>query len=188
MYLQGGTMLIEEIMTKNVITVDCNKTVLDACKTFSKRRVGSLVAMEGKMIVGIITERDIVNEMILAKGDPKTTLVKEIMSTNIKTIHALTPIEKAVDIMKENNIKKLPVVLNNEIVGIVTVTDISRALAFFTDTIKKLSFFYERNKEQIEKIIADWDQIISTLKPFEEYKGITEREEKKEIKIPNDTF
>ena len=157
-------MLVKEIMTKNVITIDCNATILDACKTFSKNKVGCLVVMDKNLIVGILTERDIVEEVILAKGDPKNTKVMDIMSTNIKTIHALASVEKAVEIMKSNNIKKLPVILNNEIVGIVTVTDMSRALAYFANTIQKLSLFYERNKEYLEKIVISVPFIVPSIR------------------------
>ena len=59
--------------------------------------------------------------------DPEKTRIDEIMSTDIKTIHALDKIEKALDIMKEFKIKKLPVVSGDRIIGIVTVTDISNA-------------------------------------------------------------
>ena len=58
--------------------------------------------------------------------DPEKTEVGDIMSPDIKTVHTLEKLEKAIKIMKENNIKKLPVVQNNEIAGIITVIDISR--------------------------------------------------------------
>ena len=63
------------------------------------------------------------------------TKIEEIMSKNIKTIHATAPVEKAADIMKKNRIKKLPVILNNEIVGIITVTDIANILPNFSKEI-----------------------------------------------------
>jgi predicted transcriptional regulator len=67
--------------------------------------------------------------------NPKKTKVKDIMTKNIKTIHSTTSIEKAAEIMKKNRIKKLPVIRNNEIVGIVTVTDIANILPNFSKTM-----------------------------------------------------
>lgn len=160
-------MLVQEIMTKNVVTIDCNETVLNACKTYKKHKVGCLVVMDKKIIVGIITERDIIERSILKGKDPKKTKVRDIMSTNIKTIHALASLEKASAIMKENNIKKLPVILNNEIVGIITETDLSRSIQTITEIFDKLAESYESNKEIIEEMMVEWAAIISSLKNYQ---------------------
>ncbi|KYK21790.1 hypothetical protein AYK21_04540 [Thermoplasmatales archaeon SG8-52-2] len=157
-------MLVEEVMTRNVVTIDSNDTVYDACKTYSEIKVGSLVVMNRDMIVGIITERDIIERAILQKKNPTKTKIREIMSPHIKTIHALAPIEKAVQIMKENNIKKLPVILNNDIVGIITETDISQTVEFFSEALEELTKLYNESKEDIEKILERWGNILYNLK------------------------
>ena len=161
-------MLVEEVMTKNVVNIDCNETVFNACKRYSEHRVGCLVVMDNKIIVGIITERDTIERIILANQDPKTTKVREIMSQNIKTIHSLAPLQKAAQIMKENNIKKLPVILNNEIVGIITVTDISRAISAFSKMLDDLTQSYEKNRKTIEDTMEEWGAIINNLKHYRE--------------------
>lgn len=120
-------MLVREVMTKKVITIDANETVFDACIKYRDHKVGCLVVVENNICVGIVTERDLIERTICKNRDPHTTKVKDIMSRNVKTIHALDTLEKAIEIMKENNIKKLPVIVENKIVGIITVTDISRA-------------------------------------------------------------
>ena len=157
-------MLVEEVMTKNIVDVDCNNTVYDACKKKKKKKVGSLVVKDKDIIVGIITERDTIEKVILQNKNPKETKVSEIMTPNIKTIHALAPIEKAAKIMKENKIKKLPVILNNEIIGIITETDLSNTIDAFSDAVEKLSEFYVETKENMEKIMDDWGDIIINLK------------------------
>ncbi|MEM0465975.1 MAG: CBS domain-containing protein [Candidatus Thermoplasmatota archaeon] len=121
-------MQVSEIMTKNVVTIECDQTVVKACERYKQMGVGCLVVMKGNLIVGILTERDIIERVILEGRDPYTTSVDAIMTKNIKTIHASAPVEKAAEMMKKYRIKKLPVVLNNEIVGIVTVTDLANAL------------------------------------------------------------
>lgn len=121
-------MFVHEIMTKKVQTIDSDKTVFEACEKFQERKVGSLVVVEDEDIVGIITERDIIRKIILEKNNPLHKKVKEAMTPNIKTINSLAKIEEASDIMKKNNIKKLPVVYNNSLVGIITETDISCAI------------------------------------------------------------
>jgi len=127
-------MIVKDAMTRNVITIDRNATVLDACNKYREYKVGCLVVTDKSECVGIVTERDIIERTICARRNPEETKVDDIMSSEIKTVHALDTIEKAVQIMKQNNIKKLPVLLNEEIVGIITVTDIARMQQ---DTTKK---------------------------------------------------
>lgn len=159
-------MLIQDVMTKSVVTIDCNETVFEACKRYKEYKVGCLVVMDGKIIVGIVTERDIIERAILADKDPKITLVREIMSANIKTVHAMAPVEKAAEIMKESNIKKLPVILNNEIVGIITVTDMSRAIPTFSEGIDDLIQFYAESRKNIETMMDEWEEMIIGLKTY----------------------
>ena len=130
-------MLVSEIMSKNVVTVESEESVLEACKIYKDHGVGCLVVMREGLILGILTERDIIERVIIEEKDPDKTKVEEIMSKNIKTVHASTSVEKAIEIMKENKIKKLPVILNNEIFGIVTITDIANAIPNFATALSK---------------------------------------------------
>lgn len=125
-------------MTKNVVTIQADDTVFDACMQYKKFGVGCLVVMNDKLVVGILTERDIIERIIIDQRNPKRIKVEEIMSRNIKTIHASAKIEQAAETMKTYKIKKLPVVLNNEIVGIVTATDITNIMPDFSNNLKKL--------------------------------------------------
>jgi predicted transcriptional regulator len=164
-------------MTKNVIAINSDESVLDACKKYSAHKVGSLVVMDNNIPVGIVTERDIIESMILVNGDPKRTKVRDIMTPRLKTIHALDSIEKAAEIMKKHNIKKLPVVLNNEIVGIVTETDMSRTIFAFSVAIDELTQLYYDSKENIEKMMDDWGNIIVSLKNFKKLGDPKQEEE-----------
>jgi CBS domain-containing protein len=164
-------MLVEEVMTRDVVTIDSNETVYDACKLYCEIKVGSLVVMNRDMIVGIITERDIIERAILQNKAPTKTRIRDIMSPNIKTVHALAPIEKAAIIMKENNIKKLPVILNNDIVGIITETDLSRTVEYFSEALEELIELYHESKEDIEKIMEKWGNIIYSMKSSKKLEG-----------------
>ena len=79
--------------------------------------------------------------------------------------------------MKESNIKKLPVILNNEIVGIVTETDLSRTIDVFSGAIDELIDFYSSSKNSIERIIDDWGDLLVKLK------GYKKLEDNKELQI-----
>lgn len=167
-------MLVEDVMTTNIVKIDSNKTVFDACKDYSKNKVGSLLVTDNNLTVGIVTEKDIIEKVILLNRNAKDTKISEIMTSNLKTIHALAPIEKAAKIMKENNIKKLPVVLNNEIIGIITETDLSRTIEVYSQAIEELTKFYQTSRENIEKIMEEWKNILLNLK---NYKKINEQNE-----------
>ena len=120
-------MLVKEIMTKKVVTIESNATVFDACIKYRDKKIGCLVVVDKGYCIGIVTERDLIERTICLRKEPEKTLVSEIMSSDIKTIYALDKIEKAIEIMEKYKIKKLPVISNDEIVGIITATDISKA-------------------------------------------------------------
>ena len=125
-------MFVKEIMAKKVISIDHDKTVLDVCNKFKKNRLGSLVVVNSGIIVGIITERDVIERVIVEQKNPKKTKVEDVMSKNIITIHASAKIEQAAELMRKHKIKKLPVLLNNEFVGIITVTDLANIMPNIT--------------------------------------------------------
>jgi len=157
-------MLVEDIMTKNVIEINSNETIFEACKKYTTHKVGSLIVKENDMTVGILTERDIIQSFTKEELDIKTTKINEVMSRQIKSVHVKAPIEKAAEIMEENNIKKLPVVLNNKIVGMITETDITRTVHGCTQAIEEMTQFYLDNKESMEKMIDDWGNLIVNLR------------------------
>ncbi len=120
-------MLVKEIMTKKVVTIRSDDMVFDACILYRDEKIGCLVVVENEFCVGIVTERDLIERTLCMRKNPETTKVSEIMSSDIKTIYALDKVETAIDVMKKHKIKKLPVIADDKIVGIITVTDISKA-------------------------------------------------------------
>ena len=120
-------MLVKEIMTKKVVTIHSNDTVFDACLKYRDEKVGCLVVIENEFCVGIVTERDLIERTLCMRKNPEKTKVSEIMSSSIKTIYALDKVETEIDVIKKHKIKKLPVISADKIVGIITVTDISKA-------------------------------------------------------------
>ena len=126
-------MLVEDIMSKKLVTADINETVKEACNRYRELKVGCLVITDKDQIAGLVTERDIIERTICNDRDPNTTKISEIMSIDIKTVDSYASIEEALEIMQKNKIKKIPVVSNNELVGIITITDI----AYTRPSIKK---------------------------------------------------
>jgi CBS domain-containing protein len=120
-------MLVKEIMTKNVVTINPNDSVYDASLKYQDKKVGCLVVTDNESCIGIVTERDLIERIICLRKNSENTKISEVMSSDIKTIHQLDSLEKALVKMKKYKIKKLPVLSDNIVVGIITITDIAHA-------------------------------------------------------------
>jgi len=120
-------MLVKEIMITHVITVDENDTILTAAKKYKHHKIGCVVVTKQKHCIGIITERDLIERAVCKHLDVTKTKVKDIMSKKIITTHPLEKIENAITLMKKHTIKKLPVISNDNLIGIITITDIAHA-------------------------------------------------------------
>lgn len=131
-------MLVSDIMTPKVVTIESGELAIQACKKYKECGLGCLVVMNNNLVVGILTERDIIERIIIDEKNPNEITVEDIMSRNIKTIHATARIEQAAEMMKTYKIKKLPVILNNDIVGIVTATDLSNNMKNFSKEFKRM--------------------------------------------------
>jgi len=118
-------MFVKDVMKKETVKIDVNATIKDACNLYKDKKIGCLFVIENETIVGIVTERDIIERTICLDINPNTTKVGEIMSSDLKTVDINDNLNHAISILKDNNIKKLAVTEKNELVGIVTVTDIA---------------------------------------------------------------
>jgi CBS domain-containing protein len=127
---------VKDIMTKTVITIESNKTVTEAAALMTENNVSNLIVMYKNTPTGIVTERDFVRK-VLAKNKPSTTKISEIMSTPLTVIDPDAPIKEAARKMVRKGIRRLPVIKDNKLVGIITTTDIAKQLSkkTFTDEI-----------------------------------------------------
>jgi CBS domain-containing protein len=121
--------IVKNVMKSPVITVDADSSVCDAARLMSEKRIGAIVITEKGKPVGIATERDIVERVVAEALNPKKVKMKEIMSKPLITINESIPIVNAVRVMQRNNIRRLVVMKNDQLVGIVTQRDLLRALA-----------------------------------------------------------
>jgi len=127
---------VKDVMTKTVITVEANKTVIEAAALMAENDVGNLIVMDDNTPIGIVTERDFVRR-VLAKEKPSKTKISEIMSTPLRVIDPDAPLKEAARRMVRKRIRRLPVIKDNKLVGIITTTDFARHLSkkTFTDDI-----------------------------------------------------
>jgi CBS domain-containing protein len=137
----GSDLRVGDVMTPKVIVISFGKTTLDVAKLMKKNSVGSVIVVEdkaGKHAKGIITERDIVYKVLAKELDYNDVSVEQIMSKPLRVVKPDTTIEEAAKAMKENRIKRLPVVSeNNELIGIVSEGDILKIFPLVVDLIEE---------------------------------------------------
>jgi CBS domain-containing protein len=117
---------VKDAMTKGVLTVKPNNTIKEAAQKMSKTDIDSLVVMDGKDVVGIITVGDIGKKVVSAAKDVNTITVQEVMSHPIRTIEPDQPINEASKVMRDLKIKHLPVVRNGKLIGMIAESDLIR--------------------------------------------------------------
>lgn len=119
-------MKTKECMCQNIIVAHPNTSVEDCCRMMGENHVGCMpVCNEENQIVGIVTDRDIVLRGIACQKDPKQTKLSDIMTTQVCCCNASDDLEKAEKVMKENKVRRLPIVENNQVVGILTIGDLA---------------------------------------------------------------
>ena len=119
-------MKISEIMTKEVISLSANDTVEHAAQIMKEYNIGSIpVNTENRGIVGIITDRDIILRCVAEGENIKVQKISEIMTSNPVVGDKNINTDEAVRIMGERQIRRLPIISNNELIGIVSLGDLA---------------------------------------------------------------
>jgi CBS domain-containing protein len=121
-------MELKDIMVQNVVAIEPGKSVKQAAKRMNLYKIGCLIVINKGKAVGIVTERDILKKVVEPSKNAEKTKVREIMSTKLIVGAPDMDVVDAARMMLQKKIKKLPVVTNNKLVGLVTLTDIVRTM------------------------------------------------------------
>lgn len=121
------SLKLKDIMTKDVVTVKGSATVKRAVDLMNKNEIGCLVVVNNVKPIGIVTERDMLKRVIHEKKEPEKTNVAEVMSKPLIVTAPNMLAGEAAKLMFGKGIKKLPVVENERIVGLVTLSDLIRS-------------------------------------------------------------
>lgn len=124
----GSLRGVDEIMCADIATIPVEATVQEAIDIMAARRLSCIIVQEAKHSVGIITERDIVRKIVVPQKDPYTLTVRELMSSPLKSIDTSYSIHGAGCLMQQKGIHRLVIMENNELVGLITQTDILQAV------------------------------------------------------------
>ncbi len=145
-------MKVRDCMCNNVRCVNPNDSVCNCAKLMSNNHIGCIpVCDDSQNIVGIVTDRDIILRSIACDKDVKSTPVSEIMSCKICSCTPDTHLNEAQDLMKKNQIRRIPVMENNKIVGILTLGDLAANPKVdnkdVTDTLENICNCNKKNAE-----------------------------------------
>jgi len=137
----GKTTTIADVMSKSVISVDATLTVNETAKMMEDAKVGAVIVMENNTPVGIVTDRDFAVK-IAAHAYQITEPVKKIMSSPLFSIGSDETVRTAADLMHDRKIRKLPVIDDGKVVGIITSTDIVNLLAVCVEDDMRDMYFH----------------------------------------------
>lgn len=120
----GTVQKIIEKKGAEVFSIGVDAKVLDAAKVMNERHIGALVVVREGKVVGIFTERDVLNRIVAQQRDPATTVVSDVMTAPVACVSPDTSRAQCRSVMRSRRIRHLPVVDADRLVGIVSIGDI----------------------------------------------------------------
>ena len=129
----------------DIYSVEPNTLVIDAIRVLNERKIGALLVLENNKLAGIFSERDYTRKVVLNDKSSSETMVKEIMTADVKYVDPSQSIDECLVIMSKNHIRHLPVIKNGEPVGVLSIMDVVKNI------ISEKEFIIE----QLEHYITD---------------------------------
>lgn len=135
-------MQLKEIMRKELVTAKPDLSIREAAKRMKDEKVGCVLVTEDGSLKGILTDRDIACSVVAEGKDPSNTRVREIMKSSPAFSSPDTDIMEASRIMSEKKIRRLPILANGKLQGIVTTSDLASVLKKEMDNFLNVEEFY----------------------------------------------
>ena len=141
--MNGVAQILKGKPSRVVHSIRPNDTVYEAIRKMAEQNIGALLVMEGKDIVGIVTERDYARKIVLADRSSKDTKVSVIMTPHVLCVSPQQTTEECMAIMTENRVRHLPVMDNGTLIGLVSIGDLVK------DIISEQQFIIEQLEHYI---------------------------------------
>lgn len=119
---------ILNVKGRDVISIGPDRTVLDAVTIMADRGIGAVLVMQDGQIAGVITERCYARDVILKGKSSRNTPVSEIMMTDTPTVDLSSTVQDCMELMTNKFIRHLPVIAENEVVGVISIGDLVKAI------------------------------------------------------------
>jgi CBS domain-containing protein len=116
---------VRDTMTESPRSIAASASVVEAARMMRKEHIGALPITDNEQLVGMITDRDIATRVVAEAADPKTTSVGDVSSRDLISVEPEKDLEEALQLMARHQVRRLPVVENGRLVGIVAQADIA---------------------------------------------------------------
>ncbi|WP_456315514.1 CBS domain-containing protein [Pseudomonas shirazensis] len=138
-------MTVDQILNtkgRNVFSVRSTTTVYEALKVMGEKNIGAILVIDGSSLKGILSERDYARKIVLKDKSSKETYVHEIMESTVFSVRLSNNIEDCMELMSTKRIRHLPVLDNDIVVGIISISDVVKAIIEIQkDTINHLNSY-----------------------------------------------
>jgi len=138
-------MTVDQILNtkgRNVFSVRSTTTVYEALKVMGEKNIGAILVIDGSSLKGILSERDYARKIVLKDKSSKETYVHEIMESTVFSVRLSNNIEDCMELMSTKRIRHLPVLDNEIVVGIISISDVVKAIIEIQkDTINHLNSY-----------------------------------------------
>jgi CBS domain-containing protein len=135
-------LTVRDVMTPQVVTIEPTQNVKNAARRMTMFGISSLLVLSKEGLKGILTEKDIISRVVCMGLDPQKVRVKEIMSEPVIVVGPEEPLERAVELMLTQRIKKLPVLEQEEgnyrLVGILSLIDVAEIQPDLLNSLKEM--------------------------------------------------
>lgn len=121
-----ATTSIREVMTPMPVTLPASASIIEAAQVMRDEGIGDVLVVDGERLTGVVTDRDIVIRCLAEVADPSRWTVGDAATEEVLTVSPETTIEEAVMLMREQAVRRLPVVEGNRPVGIVSLGDLAQ--------------------------------------------------------------
>ena len=146
----NGEFSVKDIMNPNVVSLGPESSLKEASELMAQQKIGSIVIVDGDKPVGIITERDFATKIML-KPYSAETKVSEVMSSPVVHVSSDQSVADIIDIMANKDIRKVPVIDNGKVLGIVTGTEFLRLFVQASDADLQKAY-----QEYVKRVYSKW--------------------------------
>ncbi len=119
---------VSDVMSRNVVTIGLSKVVLDAARIMTEKKIGGLIVVNKQKPMGVVTESDLVRNVLAKNLDPTKIKVSDLLDRELISIKPNATLQDAVNLMVKNSIRRLPVIQDGKLIGIVTILDLAKQM------------------------------------------------------------
>jgi CBS domain-containing protein len=146
-------VIVKEAMKMKPVVVNPKINVLDAARLMKQKKIGNVIVVEKNQPIGILTESDIIKKVVAEGKSAKKVAVEEVMTTPVIVSDPYISVENAMKNMGKCNIRRLPVVENGELIGIITLKDISRLSPLLNEIAREWYNISKKDESHIKRQI-----------------------------------